>query len=68
MLAARARRLGTSWTSLHLAYEREAAENLGTPYERVMQVALTPVAHTLGTEFKPGRRKSADTRIHWDRW
>jgi len=68
MLAARARGLGTSWTSLHLAYEREAAEILGIPYGRVMQVALIPVAYTIGTEFKRGPRKPADKRIHWDGW
>jgi nitroreductase len=47
MLAARARGLGTSWTSLHLAYEREAAEVLGIPYDEVQQTALIPVAHTM---------------------
>jgi nitroreductase len=68
MLAARARGLGTAWTSLHLEYEREAAEVLGIPYERVMQVALIPVAHTIGTEFKPGQRISTEEQVHWDRW
>jgi len=56
MLAARAGGLGTAWTSLHHAHEREAAAVLGIPYEQVMQVALIPVAHTIGTEFKPGPR------------
>jgi nitroreductase len=32
-LAARARGLGTSYTTLHLVYERECAEVLGIPYE-----------------------------------
>jgi nitroreductase len=68
MLAARARGLGTAWTSLHLAYEREAAAVLGIPYEQVMQVALIPVAHTIGTDFKPGPRSPRDQRVHWDRW
>lgn len=68
MLAARARGLGTSWTSLHLAYEREAAALLEIPYEQVMQVALIPVAHTIGTEFRPGPRTNGDQRVHWDRW
>jgi nitroreductase len=68
MLAARARGLGSSWTSLHLAYERDTADVLGIPYDDVMQVALIPVAHTIGTEFRPGpRRPSADT-THWNRW
>ena len=68
MLAARARGLGTAWTSLHLAYEREAAAVLGIPYEQVMQVALIPVAHTIGTDFKPGPRIPADQQVHWDNW
>lgn len=68
MLAARSRGLGTAWTSLHLAYEREAAGVLGIPYERVMQTALIPVAHTIGTDFKPGPRVPRDQHIHWDRW
>jgi nitroreductase len=68
MLAARSRGLGTAWTSLHLAYERDAAAVLGIPYEQVMQVALIPVAHTIGTDFKPGPRVSRDDRVHWDSW
>jgi nitroreductase len=68
MLAARSRGLGTAWTSLHLAYEREAAAVLGIPYEQVMQVALIPVAHTIGTDFKPGPRIPTDQRVHWDSW
>jgi nitroreductase len=68
MLAARARGLGTAWTSLHLEYEQEAAEVLGIPYERVMQVALIPVAYTLGTDFKSGPRMPRAERVHWDRW
>jgi nitroreductase len=68
MLAARARGLGTVWTTFHLRHEREAAEILGIPYERVMQAALIPVAHTIGTDFKPAARQQLDTMVHWDRW
>ena len=68
MLAARSRGLGTAWTSLHLAYEREAAAVLGIQYDKVMQVALIPVAHTIGTEFKPGPRTPRDQRVHWESW
>jgi len=68
MLAARSRGLGTCWTSFHLYHEREAAEILGIPYDEIMQVALIPVAYTLGTEFRPARRKPLDTMVHWDRW
>jgi nitroreductase len=68
MLAARARGLGTVWTTFHLMHEREAAEILGIPYDEVTQVALIPVAYTLGTDFRPGRRKPLDTMVHWDAW
>jgi nitroreductase len=68
MLAARARGLGTVWTTFHLRHERKAAEILGIPYDKVMQAALIPVAYTIGTEFKPAARKPLDTMVHWDRW
>jgi nitroreductase len=68
MLAARSRGLGSVWTTFHLMHEREAAEILGIPYDDVTQVALIPVAYTIGTDFKPGTRKPLDTMVHWDRW
>lgn len=68
MLAARVRGLGTAWTTLHLTYEREVAEIIGIPYERYTQVALTPIAHTLGTDFKAAAREPVETVTHWDRW
>ncbi len=68
MLAARARGLGTSLTTVHLYYEQEAAQVLGIPYERVTQAALIPVAYTLGTEFKPAPREPLESVLHWDRW
>jgi nitroreductase len=68
MLAARGRGLGTAWTSLHLEYEQDAANALGIPYDDVMQVALIPVAHTVGSVFKPGRRLGISARTHWNHW
>lgn len=68
MLAARARGLGSCWTTFHLAHEREAAELLGIPYDSVMQAALIPVAHAVGTDFRPARREPLETMVHWDRW
>lgn len=68
MLAARARGLGTCWTTLHLLHEREAAELLGIPYDQVTQAALIPVAHTIGEEFKPGPRRPLESVVHWDQW
>jgi nitroreductase len=68
MLAARARGLGTVWTTFHLWREREAAEILGIPFDEVMQAGLIPVAYTVGTDFRPAPRKPLDTLVHWDRW
>ena len=68
MLAARARGLGTAWTTIHLFYEREAAEVLGIPFDEVSQVALIPLAHTLGTDFKPGPRNPVEGFARWERW
>src|SRR3954463_14541978 len=68
MLAARARGLGTCWTTMHMPRERDAAELLGIPYDVVQQVCLTPLAYTLGTDFRPAQREDPETYIHWDRW
>ena len=66
-LAARSRGLGSVWTTLHLWHEREAAEALGIPYDDVTQVALIPIAHTIGTDFKPAARRPMDEVVHRDR-
>ncbi|HET7573056.1 MAG TPA: nitroreductase family protein, partial [Gaiellaceae bacterium] len=68
MLAARSRGLGTVYTTFHLRHEQEAAEILGIPYDEVTQVALIPVAYTIGTDFKPGARKPLDSMVHRDAW
>jgi nitroreductase len=67
-LAARERGLGTSWTSMHLMFEEEAAAILGIPFAEVTQLALIAVAYTKGTDFKPARREPLDTVVHWDQW
>ncbi len=68
MLAARNRGLGTCWTTVHLQRERDVAEVLGIPFEEVQQVALSPVAYTVGTQFKPGRRKTDAEFVHFNGW
>ena len=68
MLAARSRGLGSSWTTVHLYFEQEAADILGIPYKKVTQAALIPVGYTLGTDFKPASRMPLDSILHWDRW
>ena len=67
-LAARARGLGSVWTTYHLDHEREAADILGIPYDEVTQVSLLPVAHTIGTEFRPARRRPLDEVLHRETW
>jgi nitroreductase len=66
MLALRARGLGSAWTTGHLWREREMAELLGIPYEIYMQAGLFPVAYTIGTDFKPARRKPLGEVLSWN--
>jgi nitroreductase len=67
MLAARARGLGSAWTTLHLVFEKEAAQILGIP-DDVTQTALLPVAYFTGSDFKPARRVDPERVVHWDAW
>ena len=53
MLAARARGLGTAWTTVHLMMEQQVADIVGIPFDQVQQVCLIPLAHTVGTDFHP---------------
>lgn len=68
MLAARARGLGTAWTTAQGPLERELAQVLGVPYEDVMLAAFIPLAFTIGTDFKPAPRIPREEVLHWDRW
>ena len=67
MLAARARGLGTAWTTLHLAHEDEVAGILGLPAD-VHQGVLIPTGYYTGTGFNPAARQPLDEVVHWDRW
>lgn len=66
-LALRTRGLGTCLTTLHLAHADEAGELLGIPKD-VHQVALLPVAYTLGTDFKRAKRQPLNDVVHWESW
>jgi nitroreductase len=68
MLAARLRGLGSAYTTLHLKYEREVAEQLGLPYAEYTQAALLPVAYYTGETFQPAERIPLDSIVHWERW
>ena len=67
LLALRSRGLGSVWTTMHLAKEREVGELLGIP-ATAMQAALFPVAYTIGTDFRPATRPPAETVTFWDTW
>jgi nitroreductase len=66
-LAARARGLGSAWTTLHLPYEKEIAEMLGIP-PRVRQGVLLPTAYFKGETFRPAHREPLNTVLHVDHW
>lgn len=66
-LALRSRGLGSALTTLHLVHEAEAAELLGIP-DHIHQVALLPVAYTLGTDFKRANRPPVSEITHWNQW
>lgn len=67
MLALRSRDLGSAWTTLHLGLAERAAALLGIPDDHT-QVALLPVAYTIGTDFKPASRPPVESIVHWDTW
>ena len=67
MVALRARGLGATWTTLHLAHEAEAAAALGIP-DGVTQTVLLPVGYLQGAVLKPAARKPAREVTYWNRW
>ena len=67
LLALRSRGLGSVWTTMHLAREREVGELLGIP-ATVTQAALFPVAYTIGNDFRPASRPPAETITFWNTW
>jgi nitroreductase len=66
-IAARARGLGSAWTTLHLRYEREVSELLGIP-PHVRHGVLLPTAYYTGETFRPAPREPLDRVLHVDRW
>lgn len=66
-LALRSRGLGSTLTTLHLMKEKETAQLLGIP-DNMLQVAMLPVAYTVGTDFKRADRPGPETIVHWDGW
>ena len=66
-LALRSRGLGSVWTTMHLHSEQEVAKILGIP-DDVTQVALIPVAYTIGEDFKPPPRRPVEEVTYWNSW
>lgn len=66
-LALHSRGLGSTYTTLHLAWEDEVAALLDIP-DDVLQVALIPVAHTTGGDFRPAARPPATSIMSFDGW
>jgi nitroreductase len=67
-LAARSRGLATAFTTMHLAYEREAADLLGIPFDDVTQVGLIPVGYLVGDTLHPAAREPLASVIHVNSW
>ena len=67
MLALRARRLASAWTSLHLYYEKEVSARLGIP-DNYTQAALLPVAWLTGGDLKPAKRLPVEEVTCWEHW
>lgn len=66
-LAARARGLGSAWTTFHLVHEQEIADLLGIP-ETVTQIAMLPVGYYTGTSFSPAPRRPANEITYFNAW
>ena len=67
MLALRARRIASAWTSLHIIYEAEAREILGMP-DNFTQAALLPIAYLKGGELHKAKRLPLSDVAYWDEW
>jgi nitroreductase len=66
-LALRGRRLASVMTTVHLQRHEAMAELLGIP-DGVTQAALVPIAHLIGEELRPARRRPVRDVAFPDRW
>lgn len=66
-LAARARGIGSAWTTFHLEHEAEIAELLGIP-PTVTQVCLLAVGYYTGDTFAPAPRRPASEVTFLNSW
>jgi nitroreductase len=66
-LALRSRGLASAWTTVHLRRADQMAEVLGIP-DGVVQAALVPVAHLVGSDLRAARRRPVREVAYRDRW
>ena len=66
-LALRSRGLGSVLTTIHLWCHEEVSDLLAIP-PSVVQCALLPVAHTVGTRFRPAERREVSAVARWNAW
>ncbi len=66
LLAARALGLGSTLTTRHLLYEKEAEQALGLP-EGVHSYAILPIGYPMG-RFGPLGRRDLSEIVYQDRW
>jgi nitroreductase len=66
MLAARARGIGSTMTTLHKAREREVKDILGIP-DDVSTIALIPLGYPRGRWGRP-KRKPPEEVTYWNQW
>jgi len=67
MLALRARKLASAWTTIHLVYENEISQLLSIP-ENYTQAALLPVAWLKGENLYKAKRLPLSEVAFWDQW
>jgi nitroreductase len=66
-LALRSRGLGSTFTTAHVLFEPEVRALLGVPETHTV-TCLIPVAHTIGTDFRPAPRGRVEDVTFWDKW
>jgi nitroreductase len=66
-MALRSRGLASAMTTVHLERHAEMAEVLGIP-DKVTQAALIPIAHLIGDDLRPARRRPVSEVAYLDRW
>lgn len=67
MLSLRARGIGSTWTTLLVAREREAARILGIP-EDVTSTVLLPAGYLREAVLRPAERRGPREVTYWNAW